>query len=539
MNEKLYKCFSSDLDFSNIDHIIIGSGIGGLTTATWLARAGKKVAVFERHYVPGGFTHSFKRKKGFQWDVGVHYIGNVGQEGELRTLFDFLTDSKLEWESMGDVYDVAHIDGITYEFKAGVEAFKKQLISYFPEEERAINAYLKLIKKATKMGGMFFFEKTFEPFLSKFIGWIIRKMYARYSQKTTLEVLSKITSNKRLIAVLCAQCGNYGLSPKYSSFAAHSMVINHFLEGGYYPKGGANQICYKTIETLNSFGGIVYINAEVTEIVTKKNRVKGIQIGDKFIECKSVISNIGINNTFNYLLSKKARKRCKFDLKNVQPSSGHMCLYIGLNMSDKQLKLPKHNIWYFENENIDENFNQNTLEKAVQKFIYISFPSAKDPEWAKENPKTSTIQAITIGRYDWFSKYENLPWMKRGETYNKIKKDFENQMLKKLYELLPQIKGHVVITEVSSPLSTKHFSNYKHGEIYGLAHDTNRFKLPFLRPETKIKGLRLVGQDITLVGVAGAMASGILCATTILKFRVWKLFKEMNELKNKNKLSKI
>ena len=147
MNEKLYKCFSPDIDFSDVDHIVIGSGIGGLTTATWLAKAGKKVAVFERHYVPGGFTHSFKRKKGFQWDVGVHYIGNVGQNGELRTLFDFLTDCKLEWESMGDVYDVAQIDGVTYEFKAGVEAFKKQLISYFPEEERAINAYLKLIKK--------------------------------------------------------------------------------------------------------------------------------------------------------------------------------------------------------------------------------------------------------------------------------------------------------------------------------------------------------------------------------------------------------
>ena len=109
-----------------------------------------------------------------------------------------------------------------------------------------------------------------------------------------------------------------------------------------------------------------------------------------------------------------------------------------------------------------------------------------------------------------------------------MKASFEKQMLKKLYKLFPQIKGHVVVTEVSTPLSTKHFSNYQSGEIYGLAHTPERFSLPFLKPETKIKGLRLVGQDITLVGVAGAMLSGMLCAVTILKYRVWKIFKEMN-----------
>lgn len=529
MNEKLYKCFSPNIDFSGIDHIIIGSGIGGLTTATWLAKAGKKVAVFERHYVPGGFTHSFKRKNGFQWDVGVHYIGNVGKNESLRPMFDFLTDSKLEWESMGTIYDVVKIGEETYEFKAGEEAFKEQLINYFPEEIESIEKYLKLIRKASKMGGAFFLEKTFEPLLSKSIGWIIRKLYSRYSQKTTLEVLSQLTTNKLLIAVLCAQCGNYGLSPKYSSFAAHSMVINHFLEGGYYPKGGADQICYKTIETLNNLGSNVYINADVTEIVTKKNQVKGIKINDMFIPCLSVISNVGVNNTFNHLLTEKVRKKCKFNLKNIEPSSGHMCLYIGLDKSDAELNLPKHNIWYFEDENIDNNMNQDTLEKTTQKFAYISFPSAKDSEWEEKNPGTSTIQAITASNYSWFSEYEKLPWMKRGEVYKKIKKDFEKHMLQHLYRLFPQIKGHVIVTEVSSPLSTKHFTNYQDGEIYGLAHTPKRFSLPFLRPVTKIKGLRLVGQDITLVGIAGAMSSGILCAVTILKFRVWKLFKEMNQ----------
>jgi len=531
MTDKLYKRFSDETDFSNIDHIIIGSGIGGLTVATWLAKAGKKVIVLERHYVPGGFTHSFKRKNGFHWDVGVHYVGNVGEDGSLRQFFDFLSGHKLDWTSMGETYDVVHIENDVYEFKAGKENFRNQLISYFPEETAQIDQYLKLLEKSNALGSAFFFEKTFKPFLSKSLGWFIRKFYDKYSQPTTLEVLSEFITNKRLLAVLCAQCGNYGLSPANSSFGAHAMVISHFMNGGYFPVGGSEQIAMKTIETLNSCGAKVYIKAEVKEICVEKNKVVGVKVNDTFIPCKSVISGVGVNNTFNYLLSADARKKAGFDLKTVKASTGHLCLYVGLDKSDQELDLPKNNVWSFKNENFETIFDAVNLKNAASTFAYISFPSAKDPEWQQHHPSKSTIQALSIGDYEWFKEYEEKPWMKRGADYEQLKNDFEVSMLEKLYELFPKIKGHVVETEVSTPLSTKHFSNYKNGEIYGLAHTPDRFKLPFLRPETKIKGLMLVGQDITLVGVAGAMLSGMLCAIAILKFGVWKIFKEIRALK--------
>lgn len=534
MKENRFKRFSTQIDFSGIDHIIVGSGIGGLTAATWLAKAGKKVVVFERHYVPGGFTHSFKRKQGFQWDVGVHYVGNVAKGGSLRGLFDFLSSGKLDWEPMGEIYDVAHIGGSTYEFKKGIENFREQLHSYFPDEHRAIDSYLKLIRKSNRWANAFFFEKTFKPFLSKSIGWIIRKMYARYSQRTTLEVLSKLTNNKRLIAVLCAQCGNYGLSPSRSSFGAHAIVIAHFMEGGFYPSGSSEQISLKTIDTLNEYGGEVYIRAEVSEIVTDNNKVNGVIIDDYFIECSSVISNVGVTNTFNHLLSKESRRKCKFDLQNVVPSTGHLCLYVGLNKSDSELNLPKHNVWFFENDNIDSVLNDINLENAPDQFAYISFPSAKDPLWSTQHPGKATIQAISVGLYSWFSEYEEQNWMNREEAYEKLKLQFKESMLNRLYKLYPQIEGYVVVTEVSSPLSTKHFTNHLQGEIYGLAHSPERFKLKFLRPETKIKGLRLVGQDITVVGVAGAMLSGMLAAITILKFKVWRIFKEIKSHEKEN-----
>lgn len=527
MSEKSYQPYKPNLDFSSLDHIVIGSGMGGLTVATWLAKAGKKVVIFERHYVPGGYTHCFKRKDGFQWDVGVHYVGNMAKDSSLRGFFDFLTDGKLEWESMGEIYDVANIDGSEYIFKAGIDNFRKQLGCYFPNDKEAIENYLKLIRKANNRGRAFYFEKVFEPWLSKSVGWFFRKRYLDFASKSTWQVLSGITTNKRLIAVLAAQCGNYGLSPKNSSFGAHAMVVGHFLEGGYYPVGGGDQICEKTLQVFKANGGRVFINADVKKITIKNNRVQGVQIGEKFIPCESVISNVGVNNTFNHLLSSSERIACNFNLKNVKPASAHLCLYLGLNKSSDALNLPKHNLWYYKDDNIDRIYAGATLENAGKSFAYISFPSAKDPDWKNKNPGTSTIQAISFGNMEWFENYQNSSWMRRGDEYLNLKKNFESEMLKVLYKFFPQIEGTIVATEVSTPLSTKNFTNYKSGEIYGLAHSPERFSLSFLRPKTKIKGLFLTGQDITLVGVAGAMLSGLLCATAILKFGSWKIFKEI------------
>lgn len=531
MRKKNYQPFSSEVDTSHLDYVIIGSGMGGLTAATWLAKAGKKVMVLERHYVPGGFTHSLKRKHGFQWDVGVHYVGNVGKEDDLRSFFDYLTDGQLEWESMGEVYDVAHIDGKVYEFKAGEAQFIDQMSAYFPEEREAIEAYVQLIQKTNKRSAAFFFEKTFEPILRYSIGYFLRKRFQKYASKTTAAVLSELTSNPTLKAVLCAQCGNYGLSPSESSWAAHALIVGHFLKGGHYPIGGADQICFKTIDVLNANGGAVYINAKVSEIKVKNNRVEGVQVNDEFIPCKNVISNIGVQNTFEKLLKINSKQYCGVSFENVPPAVSHICLYVGLDASSEVLQLPKHNVWWYSNNDIDAIINDSTPDTAPENFAYISFPSAKDPQWEKDHPNTATIQAITVGNYNWFEAYEDQPWRNREAAYKQMKKDFEDKMLQKLYTLFPQIKGHVLVTEVSTPLSTKHFSNYQKGEIYGLAHTPNRFKLNFLRPKTKIKGLRLVGQDITIVGVAGAMLSGMLAATTILKFKSAKNFKEVNGYK--------
>lgn len=194
------------------DTIIIGSGMGSLTTGAILAKEGQKVLIVERHYTAGGFTHVFKRK-GYEWDVGIHYIGEVSRPNSVvKRLFDYITNGELKWADMGDVYDRIIIGDKAYDFVKGVENFKNMLNEYFPGEEKAIKEYVRLVFESTKTAQKFYMDKALPPLVSKVMGKSMRQPYYNFSDKTTYEVLKSLTDNEELIKVLSGQYGDYGLT---------------------------------------------------------------------------------------------------------------------------------------------------------------------------------------------------------------------------------------------------------------------------------------------------------------------------------------
>jgi all-trans-retinol 13,14-reductase len=87
--------------------------------------------------------------------------------------------------------------------------------------------------------------------------------------------------------------------------------------------------------------------------------------------------------------------------------------------------------------------------------------------------------------------------------------------MEKLFEIEPQLRDKIDYHELSTPLSTAHFTNYQLGELYGIDHDVERFAQNFLRPKTPIKNLYMTGQDVVTCGVGGALSAGLLTASAI------------------------
>jgi all-trans-retinol 13,14-reductase len=523
--------YTSSLLDSRYDAIVIGSGLGGLTTAALLSKAGKKVLVLERHYTAGGFTHSFKRR-GYEWDVGVHYIGDVHKPySPLRITFDAITNGQLKWAKMDDVYDKIIIQDQHYDFVAGTKNFKEELLKSFPNGKRQIDDYITHIRSATRSMPAHFGQRFLPPVLQKTLGPLMNRVSGNYFNRTTQSVMAEFVQDPKLASVLCGQWGDYGLTPAKSSFAMHSVVATHYLGGGNFPVGGASQIARHILPVIEASGGKVLVHAEVEQIMVDGGRAIGVRManGDEILS-DTIISAAGVKNTYGKMLPEEVgtRYKLKDQLTKVPPSVAHLGLYIGLKGTTEELQLQQANRWIYLGYDHDANV-QKFLSKPNTDFplFYLSFPSAKDPAWSSHYPGKSTIDVITLAPYEWFKPWENKPWKNRGADYEAFKEKMAQVMLEKVYQQVPQVRGKVDYYEVSTPLSTAHFNNYAHGEVYGLDHTPDRFAQSWIKPQTPIKGLHLTGQDILFCGVASAMMSGVMTAATLLGPRMAMVLPEL------------
>ena len=504
------------------DAIVIGSGMGGMSTAAILAKhAGWRVLVLERHYTAGGYTHTFKRP-GYEWDVGLHYIGDVeGPDTGLLPFFDYITDGQLKWSKMDCVYDRMIIEDKIYDFVKGRQAFIDQMKNYFPNETRVIDTYINLVTTTAQSFGPYCAEKVVPPFIAKIAGSFMRKGFMKYAARTTLQVLEELTDNRELIGVLTGQWGDYGLPPGQSSFGIHAIIASHYLEGASYPVGGASAISAAISPLIEDKGGKILVNAEVKQLLLESNRVTGVEMNDgRTIKAPVIISDTGLFNTFNNLLPKNTAYKNSIDkyLQNMESSSAYISLYLGLSCDDTEAELNTTNLWVYPGYDHDVQWRDFQLDPSKPlPVLYISFPSAKDPTFNTRYPGHATIELITFMPYELFKSWEGARWKHRGEDYEKLKERLSERMLELLYQHVPSVKGKIKHCELSTPLSTRHFMNYQRGEAYGIAHTPQRFKNRFLRSRTPIKNLFLTGQDVAICGVSGALTGGVIATSSILK----------------------
>ena len=211
----------------------------------------------------------------------------------------------------------------------------------FPEEENAIDEFFKLLDEYSSNVTVSVILKMVPLWLSKLIchtplsRWI-NKLWHGGKNKSTLEIIQKLTDNKDLQTVFCYCWGDYGTVPKHSHFGMQSMLLQHYQHGAFYPVGGASEIALNVIPVIERTGGKVLVKADVQEILYNGKKVHGalVKKGSELykIEAPLVISSAGLHNTFERLLPPSVAELSYFSglCKKLKPAKAAMNVFLGM-----------------------------------------------------------------------------------------------------------------------------------------------------------------------------------------------------------------
>jgi phytoene dehydrogenase-like protein len=514
-------------DEKRFDVVLIGSGMGALATASILAQLEhKRVLVLEQHFKAGGFTHTFRRN-GYEWDVGLHYVGKMATGGVFRAMMDYVTAGSVDWNPMPDVYDRFVFPDFSFDFRAGRSNLKADLISRFPREEKAIAKYLRDVDKSDGWIGRYIFTQGL-PRFARPLARLIRRGGTRLALTTTREYLKHLTANARLEAVLGAQWGLYGLPPSVAPFASHAMLVKHYMDGGWYPVGGSGALAAAVVRIIRQHGGDVWLNHRVDEIIVQDGVAKGVNITQRrgkveiarTAHASTIVSDAGAHATYMKLLPQNLDLVFRDELGRFPAGCATITVYLGLKSDPAELGVKGENYWIFTSDDHEEIYAQrNALITGQASGVYVSFPSAKNPHATHH-----TAELIAFVDATRFAQWASLPWRARGADYERLKDDIAATLIALVDRHIAGFADHISYREVSTPLSTEHFTGHRNGTVYGLPPVAEKFRAEWLGPRTPIRNLYLTGADAVLFGVVGAMFSGAITASVIMG-RPWSLMR--------------
>ncbi|MEC8423881.1 MAG: FAD-dependent oxidoreductase, partial [Myxococcota bacterium] len=295
------------------DVVVVGAGLGGLMGAALLARQGRHVVVLDQHYVAGGCAtmfHRTTRHGRYQFDIGLHYIGDCGEGGKIPTLLAEL-GIELEYIPMDDDgFDTIVLPDLTFPIPVGHDRFRDRLVDYFPKEVRGIDRYVRLLKEVDHMAT--FLDKRRAGGSGGALGmlWQVAtkgRLLPRYQNATVEAVLDDCTRNMDLRGVLLGQSGDYGVPPSRASALLHLGLQNHYFKGAWYPRGGGQVIADRLCEVIESAGGTVALRKPVEEILIEGGAAVGVRVepprAEPFeVRAPIVISNADLKHTLQDLL---------------------------------------------------------------------------------------------------------------------------------------------------------------------------------------------------------------------------------------------
>jgi len=506
----------------NFDAIIIGSGIGGLVTASQLAAKGARVLVLEKYIIPGGSGGSFKRK-GYTFDVGASMIFGFGDKGYTNLLTRALKDVDEKCETIPDPVQLEyHLpNNFNISVDKNYEQFIGKLSASFPKEKKGIKNFYNTCKSVFKcLDSMPLLSIEDPSYLFKvfFKSPLSCLGLARWLPVNAGDVARKFIKDPELLKFIDIECFCWSVMPAIKTPMINAgMVFTDRHAGGInYPKGGVGTIADKLVSGIEKYGGKIRFKANVTEILLKNKKAVGVKLSNgEEIYSNIIVSNSTRWDTFGLKDKKKgliaSEKVPKSEYKwseTYKPSPSFVSIHLGVKRDLISNNFNCHHI-------IVENWDELEREKGV---IFVSIPTLLDPSLAPEGKHI--VHAFTPSS---MSEWEGLS----RKDYLQKKEQYFSFLVDKISIILPNLEQNIDHKEIGTPKTHKKFLGRYEGSYGPIPNKKLLGLLPMPFNTTKIENLYCVGDScFPGQGLNAVAFSGYACAHKIgakLKINSFKL----------------
>jgi len=490
------------------DIIIIGAGIGGLLSATLLAKKGRDVLLIESHDRPGGLMQGFERR-GVFFDSTSAFLMDCAENGNFTKLLNSISVKDISFIDVTDKFVGSYPD---IEIKNSYMLIDDEFVkNNFPQELSRFEKYLRLMQSISRQLALLSKPKFYHYLLFPFIF----SKVIRYEKKTVKEVLDKFFSDEKLKTILFEHPTTS--PPSSAPFLFLPILYNSAMSGFFYPEKGFADLANKILNAFLQHRGEVLFNTKVTSIKVE-NGIQTIKTNDgKSFQASIVLSNISplktigmIENLKDYEEKKSVRKFVE-RIKRATYSESAFLIYVKLKDS-YDTKIRPFITGISSTYDMEKFYGTIQNGKMPEDFsIYILNPSCV----AKDSPKTLTIG--TVASYEYFKSIHSR---EGKETYLSLKKNYAERIIdfvsKSKY--FPDLKDNIEFVETASPLTIERYTQNERGCSYGLKSTPKqfgRFKLPNKSP---IKNLFFVGHYVyPAYGITGVAQSAEMAVAEIEK----------------------
>ena len=506
----------------DFDAIVIGSGMGGLAAAAYMAKGGMRPLVLEQHFAPGGNAQTFRRKRMFDFDVGLHYIGDCGPGGLFPTMMEQLgIADRVEFVPMDqDGFDTFLAPDLKFRAPAGWERYRQRLHETFPQETRAIDRYLDTLRS---VAGVFTGTPApGEPPATQLLG-------KHWSQCTVGEVFDALEMSNRLRHVLGAQCALYASPWSKGPLGMHALITDHYMRGAYFIRGGARPLVEGLIQVIEDGGGEVRLRQRVKRVILENGKAVGVELAKgEQMRAPLVISNADAKRTFLEMVGEQYLSQGLVErIKDYRMALPLFVIYLAMEVDPSELGLGATNLYLVPAYDLEEQYALCYDGRFPDKpHIYMSLASLKDP--ISDNlapPGYTNLQIMTLAPAElsaWGvaqgpASATSKSAYRHAAAYEAAKHELERRMLDVVEEMMPGFIRNVVWQECATPLTQERFTLSTGGTSYGLEHTPDQYMAARVALQTELPGLWMVGANTIFGhGIAGAMVSGRAAAGAIL-----------------------